>query len=271
MEQTAGFVIKRLMPHLGQSEAWWEKLLGVLAVGDRFIGVNRRHLRASDLGSALNCRMMGQTKTAIEVDTTLRRLVFKGTSATGESAAVFRGKTWGDVLNFMIENAPPYTEHCDRAATGEVSPGTLPHFIEVTMDVPLITLIWLGPDSRPGRADWYGPKGTYSHTTMIVRKTVVNGRIISVLGDILRAPAAILGVAEQEPESEAATPRGTGAAAKTRTIARARSRIPNNPILAAREREINLSHGGSGSANPGDTGQKNVRTSFLVSDSGDSL
>src|SRR4051795_12573086 len=79
MEHTAGFVIKRLMPYLGQSEAWWEKLLGVLAAGDRFIGVNRRHLRASDLGSALNCRMMGLTKDAVAADTMLRELVYKGT------------------------------------------------------------------------------------------------------------------------------------------------------------------------------------------------
>src|SRR3954466_10895029 len=101
MEHTAGFVIKRLMPHLGQSEAWWEKLLGVLAAGDRFIGVNRRHLRASDLGSALNCRMMGLTKDAVAADTMLRELVYKGTTAAG-GEAVFPGETWGDVLDRLI-------------------------------------------------------------------------------------------------------------------------------------------------------------------------
>jgi hypothetical protein len=272
MPHTVGFVIERLIPYLGQSEAWWEKHLGFLAAEDRFIGMKRRDMRASDLASALNSRMMGQTKTAVDVDTMLRALVFKGTSAVGGKAA-FPGKTWGDVIDGLIKNAPPFTEHSDQPATDKVPPGVLPHLIELTIDVPLITLIWHGPDGRPVRADWYSPAKTYSHSTMIARKTVVNGKIISVLRDILHAPTAILGVADQEPESETAAlvPPRAAVETKTRTTARARSGTTSaTRFVAAGERKFNLPHGGSDDANPGDTGQNYVRSPTLFFDTRDS-
>src|SRR3954451_20816935 len=158
MRITVGGIIHRLIPHLGQSEAWWQKHLGFLAADDRFVGRDRRLPRASDFGSALNSRMVAESKHAAEIDAILRALVFKGTSAVGESAA-FPGETWGDVIDWLIANAPPLAEYPDKPATAEVSPMAIPHLIELTIDVPLVTLIWHGPDGRAVRADWYGPKG----------------------------------------------------------------------------------------------------------------
>ena len=109
MKALARFAIDRLVPLTGLSEAWWERLVGVLVTDDRFTSRRRRDMRVGDLASLFNALMGGQTAQALEVDTMLRNLVYVS-SAPASQAPIFAPRTWGGVLELMIQYAPPAAE-----------------------------------------------------------------------------------------------------------------------------------------------------------------
>jgi hypothetical protein len=183
MKTDARFVFAQLGPLTGLSEDWFQRLAGVLVQDDRFISQRRRDLRASDLASLLNTVMGGQTAQALEVDTMLRNLVYVS-SAPASQAPIFAPRTWGGVLELMIQYAPPAAEPPGEPATGDIAPNTLPHYIEVAVSAPYVCLLWLGPDGRSARRDWYAPTPpATANAVLLVRKAVIDGRMINVLYD----------------------------------------------------------------------------------------
>jgi hypothetical protein len=213
MQSRSRFVFAQLSQMTGLSEDWQQKLVDVLVRDNRFIHQKRRDLLASDLASLINCILMGKTAAALEADTALSEVVYKG-SFPGGRTAVFTQRNWRELLIYLIENAPPL-EELGEPATNKIKPGTLPNVIEVTTTVPYVSMIWLGPDGRVAQTDWFGPEERTTNAVAFARKTVIDGKVINVLADILRTPAANArpgtGRAERETAAlgKAAAPTGS--------------------------------------------------------------
>src|SRR4051812_18773212 len=210
MRPDGRFVFAQLGPWTGLSEDWFQKLATVLARDGRFLSKRQRLLRSSDLASLFNAVMGGQTVQAVEVDTMLRQLVYKG-SAPATQAPIFAPKSWGEVLEHVIEHASSGAGHVAEPANGDIRPGTLPHEIEVSLSPPLVTLIWRGPDGTVARRDWYGLAKPAPVSGALIRKTVIDGRVINVLADALRASAegSSAGVRGAERTNAALLPQST--------------------------------------------------------------
>jgi hypothetical protein len=221
MKIDARFVFAQLGPLTGLSEDWFQRLAGVLVQDDRFISQRRRELHASDLASLLNTVMGGQTSQALEIDTMLQGLVYKGSTPESQ-APIFPTRTWGAASVHMIQHAPSAVEHPAEPATDDIAPNTLPHQIEVAISTPYVCLVWLGVDGKPTRRDWYGPAKPAESSVILVRKATIDGRIISVLADILRAAAAGSSAGTQEVQHETAAPRKAAASLS-------RSRVKTTP------------------------------------------
>jgi len=177
------------------------------------------------LASLFNAVMGGQTVQAVEVDTMLRQLVYKG-SAPATQAPIFAPKSWGEVLEHVIEHASSGAGHVAEPANGDIRPGTLPHEIEVSLSPPLVTLIWRGPDGTVARRDWYGLAKPAPVSGALIRKTVIDGRVINVLADALRASAegSSAGVRGAERTNAALLPQSTASVSRSR-------KSPSSPTI----------------------------------------
>jgi hypothetical protein len=150
---------------------------------------------------------VNQPARTVEYDDALRGLVLKGSWPQGRSP-IFPTQSWGDTLEYMIRNAPPSQEHAEEPCAESVPAGALPHQIEIITNLPYVSLIWLGPDGRPAQRDGFGRKKASPPSGIIARKVVVDGKIISILGDILRIARS----AQQEEGEAAASLPGRAAA-----------------------------------------------------------
>lgn len=186
---------------------------------NRWPSRTRREMRASDLGSLLNAIAGTQiTEAAAETDTTLRALEFKSAfPLTADQTPMFGVRLWGELLDNLIEAAPAlldYSPHTWQTIPKESTP--LPHFIEVSTIPLAVVLVWLDDHSAPKRREFYGPTredqadqgGSYGSHQLLVRKSFLDGRIISLAGEILRDCTTRTRIAKMTTAAEAPPSRG---------------------------------------------------------------
>jgi len=152
----------------------------------------RRQLLAGDLASLLNAVICDQsTRAAAEADSKIRALKYSGTMPyTTEQTPALGGGNWGELLERLIENAPPISDFKSEPATNDLNVNCLPHLIEVSVNPLGVVLIWLGPSGVPKRHDFYAPTlrapQPYGTAGWVVRKTLVAPEMIQLCGEILR-------------------------------------------------------------------------------------
>lgn len=195
-------IIQRFSAATATPYAFTERCTRPLIELDRFISRSRRQLRASDLRSLFNAIAGGNATDAAEIDTLFSDLTYKSSwhaqSADRhdqfEQRPAFGDGNWGQVLDRLIENAPPFLNYYPEPAKDRGQGVSLPNTIELCLNPLSITLIWLGPNSAPRRQDFYGPapsaatrhSSPFGPANLLFRKTFVDGRLLSVAGDILR-------------------------------------------------------------------------------------
>lgn len=189
---------------------------------DRWVSRTRRTLRASDLASVLNAIISLQpTGDSAEADTILRALEYKSTwplTAEQIPAFAFGERTWGQLLESLIEHAPPLLDYYLQGATNDVDVGNaLPNVIETTFNPLSIALVWLRPDGAARRCDFYGPAANnpkpshpYGTAGLLVRKSFLQPQMIQLAGEILR-DSSVSGPGNARPETAASLPGGAAA------------------------------------------------------------
>lgn len=174
-----------------------ERMTGPLISVDRWPSRARRDMRASDLGSLLNAIAGAQTtEGAAETDTMLRGLEFKSAlPSTADQAPMFGVRLWGELLDGLIENAPELLDYSPHTSQ-DMPKGSacLPDLIEVSTSPLLVVLVWLDDAGVPKRREFYSTTRDYrenqkaSHEShqLLVRKSFLDGKMISLAGEILR-------------------------------------------------------------------------------------
>ncbi len=161
-----------------------------LIINDRWPSRARRELRASDLGSLLNAIAGAQTtEGAAETDTTLRALEFiSALPVTADQTPMFGIRLWGELFDTLIENAPEFLDYSPHSWQDMPSDSVpLPHLIEVSTSPFLVVLIWHNVPDQGTRREFYGTTlNNTKDTQLVFRKSFLDGKIISLAGEILR-------------------------------------------------------------------------------------
>lgn len=217
---------------------------------DQWPNRSRRELLASDLGSILNAILGVHATYAGESNATLRALEFKSAwPLDSVQQPMFGVRTWGEMLDAMIENMPLVPDPSVRQAASSYPAGSLhlPHLIESCLNPAGISLTWLGEDGARKRQEFYAlppqqPQSQpYGPATLVVRKTFMSSEMLIIAGQILRDSRAAAARKAKTPNRNAQAKGATPARAaplretqdhKTTTIPAANT--PENTLAHTR-------------------------------------
>lgn len=203
-----------------------ERATRLLIAVDRWPHRGRRQLRAGDLASILNA-IMGSITDAVGTDDLLRGLQYKSSiPPTAEQEPALGTGNWGQVLERLIEGAPPELHSGVPARKDANFRGVMPNTIECCLNPPSILLVWLGPDGATRqRIDIYGPSADdtqlrepYGPASWLIRKSFMDSNMIVLAGRILR-----------DSSQKRTTPRNETAAAPGRATAARKPGPPKTP------------------------------------------
>ncbi len=212
---------------------------------DRWPNRSRRELLASDLGSMLNAFLGVHATYAGESDTLLRSLEFKGAWPSSDAQEpMFGARTWGELLDGLIENMPHVPDPSVKQAAASAPAGSLylPHRIESCLNPAGITLTWLGEDDERRRQEFYAPplhqqpSHPYGKAMLLVRKSFMSSDLIVIAGQILRDSRA---AAARKAKTPGRTTKAKSAApARAAPLRDNQDRAPSDKTPAAAPRKL---------------------------------